>query len=171
MPEKYSRSPDRAEEFLQRDIFAVIWVVFFIIIIYLTFYAKEYIKSMIIVSVLFLAFILIEPMVRLTHGSKITTMISRGREVPTWKRFPMFLLAILILFALERGLEFVIKETLTIDAINIVLVVFWLLSLFLIYYFLFAHRADEHSDIFSAISNKNSKQKPRRHTKLKKRSL
>jgi hypothetical protein len=136
------KGTNRVFEFLQRDIFAIIWIVFIITIFYFSFYGKEFIKDMIIVSILFFAFLLIEPMVRLAHGSKITKMIARGKDVPPWKRFPMFFLAILILFALERGLEFGLDETIPTESINIILVIFWLLSLFLIYYLVFSKHED-----------------------------
>jgi hypothetical protein len=119
---------------------------------------------MIIVSILFFAFLLIEPMVRLAHGSKITKIISRGKEVPPWKRFPLFFLAILILFALERSLEVVLDETIPTESINIILVIFWLLSLFLIYYMVFSKSSE---DSVNTIFDKRKTQSYRRKRKYK----
>jgi hypothetical protein len=100
-------------------------------------------------------------MVRLAHGSKITKIISRGKEVPPWKRFPLFFLAILILFALERSLEVVLDETIPTESINIILVIFWLLSLFLIYYLVFSQNPEDKnkSNVKSQKTKLNSKRR------------
>jgi len=70
------KGSDQVIEFLRKDIFAIIWVIFIVVIMYLTFFGKKYVKDMIEVSILFLAFILLEPIVRMAHGSKITQFIS-----------------------------------------------------------------------------------------------
>jgi hypothetical protein len=157
------RSNNKAVGFLERDVFAIIWIVFLVLIIYLTMYRKEYIKDMITVSILFLVFLLIEPLVRLAHGSKITKKISRGREVPYWKRFPLFLAALLFLFVIERGLEAGIEESFPTESVNFILVLFWLISLFLFYYLIYSKHAEEPVDLIPG----QRKRKQKRFAKLK----
>ena len=134
---------DQARELLMRDVFAIIWVILIIVIILLTFYGKEYIKEMIVVSILFLAFFLLHPIVRMAHGSKITKIISGGKEVPPWKRFPIFLLAIFIIFGIKHLLDLGLGQMFPEHSINIVLVVFWLIALFSIYYLIFSEKTEE----------------------------
>lgn len=134
---------DKATDLVRKDIFAIIWIVFIVIIIYLTFFGKEYIKEMIVVSILFLAFFILEPIVRMAHGGKITQMISGGKDVPPWKRFPIFFVAILIVFAIKHLLELGLAETFPTESVTIILVVFWLIALFLIYYIIFSKKIEE----------------------------
>lgn len=115
---------DKVIDILKRDIFAIIWVIFIIIIIYLTFFGKEYIKDMIIVSILFLAFIMLEPLVRMAHGSTITKLISGGKDVPAWKRFPIFFVAILIIFTIKHLLELGLEHSFPTESVTIILVIF-----------------------------------------------
>ena len=136
------KSSDQVIEFLRKDIFAIIWVIFIVVIIYLTFFGKEYVKDMIVVSILFLAFILLEPMVRMAHGSKITQFISGGKDVPPWKRFPVFFVVILIVFAIKHSLEIGLDLAFTVESVNIVLVAFWLAFLFLIFYLIFSKKTE-----------------------------
>ncbi len=138
---------NKVMDFIKRDLFAIIWIIFIAIIIYLTFFGKEYIKDMIVVSILFLAFILLEPLVRMAHGSKITHFISGGKPVPSWKRFPIFFVAILIVFSIKHVLEIGLDQGFPTESVNIILVVFWLITLFSIYYLIFSKRTDEHKTI------------------------
>ena len=137
---------DRTVGFLKRDVFAIIWVIFIVVIILLTLFGKEYIKDMIVVTILFLAFLMLEPLVRLSHGSRITKVISGGKEVPPWKRFPLFFVAILIVFTIKHFLELGLDQTFPEQSINIVLVVFWLIALFAIYYLIFLPKIEEQKD-------------------------
>ena len=131
-------SKNGVADLIQKDIFAIIWIAFIVIIILLTFYGKEYIKDMIIVSIIFLAIFLLEPIVKMSHSNKLVQFISRGKPVAPWKRFPVFFLAILVVFSLKHFLEIGLDEALPIESINIILVLFWLLSLFFIYYLIFS---------------------------------
>jgi hypothetical protein len=134
------QAAEQVSAFLMRDVFAVIWVMFIAVIILLTFYGKHYIKDMIVVSILFLAFFILEPIVRMAHGSKIARMISRGKHVPHWKRFPVFFIAILIIFAIKNLLELGLDKGFAVESVNLVLVGFWLAFMFLVYYLIFSKR-------------------------------
>lgn len=138
---------DRTVDFLKRDVFAIIWVVFIVVIILLTFFGKEYIKDMIVVTILFLVIFMLQPLVRLSAGSKITKKISGGKEVPLWKRFPLFFVAILIVFTIKHVIELGLDQAFPKHSINIVLVSFWLVALFAIYYLILSPRIDEHKDV------------------------
>jgi len=134
---------NKVASLMQRDIFAIIWIVFIVAIILLTFYGKEYIKDMIIISIIFLAIFLLEPLVKMSHSNKIVQFISRGKPVDPWKRFPIFFLAILVVFTLKHFLELGLDASLPLESINIILVLFWLLSLFFIYYLIFSDLHDK----------------------------
>ncbi|WP_455393019.1 hypothetical protein [[Eubacterium] cellulosolvens] len=144
---------DKGVDFLRKDIFAIIWIIFIVVIIYLTFFGKEYVKEMIVVRIMFLAIFLLHPIVRMAHGSKITKFISGGKYVPAWKRFPIFFLAILLIFAIKHFLELGLAHTFTTDSVNIILVVFWLIALFSIYYLIFSQGAEEKKERFSKTRN------------------
>ena len=150
------QAAEQVSALLMRDVFAIIWVVFIVLIILLTFYGKHYIKDMIVVSILFLAFFVLEPFIRMAHGSKIARMISRGKEVPHWKRFPVFFVAILIIFAIKNLLELGLDEGFATESVNIVLVAFWLAFMFLVYYLIFSkqHRSDEEKVEISKIRSR-----------------
>jgi hypothetical protein len=128
---------------VQRDVFALIWIAFIVVIVILTFYGKEYIKDMIIVSIIFLAIFILEPLVKMSHSNKLVQFISRGKPVKTWKRFPIFFMAILIVFTLKHFLEIGLEESLPLESINIILVLFWLLSLFFLYYMIFSKQNEK----------------------------
>jgi len=132
---------DQLFDLIKKDTFAFIWLIFIASIILLTFYGKEYVKSMIVVSIMFLAFIMLEPLVHMAHGSKVVRMISGGKHVPTWKRFPVFFVAILIVFAIKEFLEEGLDRAFPAGSINIVFVAFWLAFLFLIYLLIFSKKA------------------------------
>jgi hypothetical protein len=137
---------DRTVDFLKRDVFAIIWVIFIVVIILLTFFGKEYIKDMIVVTILFLAIFMLQPLIRLSAGSKITKKISGGKEVPLWKRFPLFFVAILIVFTIKNVIEVGLDQAFPEHSINIVLVAFWLIALFAIYYLILLPRIEEPKD-------------------------
>ena len=137
---------DRTVDFFKRDVFAIIWIVFIVVIVLLTFFGKEYIKDMIVVTILFLAILMLKPLVNLSAGSKITKKISGGKEVPLWKRFPLFFVAILIVFTIKNVIEVGLDQAFPENSINIVLVSFWLIALFAIYYLILSPRIEEHKD-------------------------
>jgi len=132
---------DQIVDLIKKDIFAFIWLIFIAAIILLTYYGKEYVKSMIVVSIMFLAFIMLEPLVHMAHGSKVVRLISGGQHVPAWKRFPIFFVAILIVFAIKELLEVGLDRAFPAGSVNIVFVAFWLAFLFLIYILIFSKKA------------------------------
>jgi hypothetical protein len=151
------KGSDKALELIRKDVFAIIWAIFIVLIIYFTFFGKEYIKEMIVVSIMFLAFFLLEPLVTMSHGSKIAQFISGGKHVPSWKRFPIFFVAILIVFTIKHLLDIGLEETFHTESVNIVFVVFWLIALFAIYYLIFSQRAEEHEK-----ESKKGRRRPKR---------
>jgi len=132
---------NQIKSLFKKDTFAFIWLIFIAAIILLTFFGQHYIKDMIVVSLIFLAFIMLEPLVHMAHGSKITRMISGGRHVPAWKRFPIFFIAIIIVFAIKELLEVGLDHAFPAHSVNIVFVAFWLAFLFLIYLLIFSKKA------------------------------
>ena len=129
---------DQLGNLVRKDTYAVIWLVFIAAIIILTYFGKHYIKDMIVTSIMFLAIVLLEPLVHQAHSNKLTRLISGGKHVPAWKRFPIFFVAILIVFAIKHFLEAGLDRAFGTSAINPVFVFFWLSFLFLIYFLLFS---------------------------------
>jgi len=155
MPKK---KQNKIQEMFQNDIFTYIWLVFIVLIIYFTYFGKEFVREMIITSIMFLAFFLLEPLVKMAHGSKVTEFLARGKQIPPWKRFPIFFIAILIVFAIKHFLEKNLDEqTFPEHSVNIVFVVFWLIALFAIYYLIF----QQHSDDFQ--KHKPDARRPRKN--------
>lgn len=139
--ENLMKAGKRLESFFQKEPFTFIWLIFIAAIIALTYFGKHYVKDMIVVSILFLAFLMLEPIVHMAHGSKFTKLISGGRRVPVWKRFPVFFMAILIIFAIKHFLEYGLDRAFPSYAINIVFVFFWLAFLFLLFILIFSKKA------------------------------
>ena len=138
------KQQNKIQEMFQNDIFTWIWIVFIGLIIYFTYFGREFVREMIITSIMFLAFFLLEPLVKMAHGSKVTEFLARGKNIPPWKRFPIFFIAILIVFAIKHFLEENLNEaTFPEQSVTIVLVVFWLIALFAIYYLIFQQHSDD----------------------------
>ena len=49
---------DQINELFKKDTYAVIWIIFIAAIILLTYFGKNYVKDMIVVSIMFLAFLI-----------------------------------------------------------------------------------------------------------------
>jgi protein-S-isoprenylcysteine O-methyltransferase Ste14 len=79
----------------------------------------------------------------MSHGSKITKVISGGKYVEPWKRFPIFFGAIIIVFTIKHYLELYFKTSFDEHQINVVFVIFWLIALFAIYYLIFTKQHEE----------------------------
>lgn len=132
---------EQLADLFRKDVFALIWIIFIAAIIILTYFGKYYVKDMIVVSILFLAFIMLEPLVHMAHGSSVTRLISGGKYVPAWKRFPIFFIAIIIIFAIKEFLEVSLDHAFPAGAVNIVFVAFWLAFLFLLYLLIFSKKS------------------------------
>ncbi len=139
--ENLMKAGKRLESFFQKEPFTFIWLIFIAAIIALTYFGKHYVKDMIVVSMMFLAFIMLEPLVHMAHGKSVVKMISGGKYIPVWKRFPLFFVAILIIFAFKHSLEYALDKTFPTASINLVFVFFWLAFLFLIFLLIFSKKA------------------------------
>ena len=71
----------RIIELIRKDTFAFIWVVFIAFMVYLTFYGKTHVKDMIIISLIFLMFVLLEPLIHMSHKSSFVRFISNGNRL------------------------------------------------------------------------------------------
>jgi len=127
-------------DLLKKDTYTVIWIILIAAIILLTYYGKAYVKDMIVTSIMFLAIVLLEPMVQQAHSTKFTRLLSGGKNVPVWKRFPIFFVAIIIVFAIKHFLEDGLDHAFPAGAVNIVFVAFWLAFLFLIFILIFSKK-------------------------------
>ncbi|MEM5814371.1 MAG: hypothetical protein QXD77_00980 [Candidatus Aenigmatarchaeota archaeon] len=123
---------------LEHDVFAYIWAIFIAVFIILTIYFKTYVKEMIVISALFLIFWFIEPLMFGVTGKTVTTILSKGKEVAEWKRFPLFFLVIIFLYVLYNGIGMVISMAFPEESINVVFVVMWLGFLYLLWVYKFS---------------------------------
>jgi len=131
---------NQVSELLKKDTYAVIWIIFIAAIGLLTYFGKAHVKDMIVTSIMFLAFLMLEPLVRQSHSTKLTRLISGGKHVPVWKRFPIFFVAIIIIFAIKHILEVGLDHAFPAGAVNIVFVAFWLAFLFLLFLLIFSKK-------------------------------
>jgi len=132
---------DKEVRMLRKDIFAQIWVVLAVVLVVMTLYFKAYVKGMIIISILFMMFWYLQPLVFGVTGKTVTTYLSRGQKVPWWKRFPLFFLFIVMLAVLNAGLEAVFSMAFPEESVNIVFVIMWLGFLFLLWVYIFPKEA------------------------------
>jgi UDP-N-acetylmuramyl pentapeptide phosphotransferase/UDP-N-acetylglucosamine-1-phosphate transferase len=110
MPRKKNAQPI---DFIRNDIFLIIWIFFIALILLIWYYDSildtkhehHLITEMIAVSAIFLIFFLLEPVIRMSHSSKVSQIISKGEYVEPWKRFPIFFFALLIVFGIKHYLE------------------------------------------------------------------
>lgn len=140
MPQK---PQNKAVDMVRKDVFAVIWIALIAIIILLTLYGKHIMYEMITVSILFLLFLLLEPVMKMSHGSKISQYISGGKYVPPWKRFPIFFVVVLIVFTIKHYLENYLEHAFPEEHVNVVLVLFWFIALFSIYHLIVTKQHDD----------------------------
>ena len=115
------------------DVFTYIWIAFIISLILVMMFFRGYVKQMINMSVLFLIFWYLEPLVFGMTGTTMTTLISRGRKVVEWKRFPLFFLVTILVYLIYSGVEMVLDMAFPEEHINPVFVIMWLAMLFLLW--------------------------------------
>jgi len=120
---------------LKKDVFALIWIVFAVALLIMSVYFKEYVKDMIVISIMFILIRYLEPILYNMHGNSVTTFLSRGAHVPKWKRFPLFFLEIIFLYIVFQGLQLLIEYAFPTTSINIIVVIFWLGFLFFLWYY------------------------------------
>ncbi len=125
-------------EKLKRDTFAVVWIALIVALLLMTVFFKTYIKDMIVISILFLLFWYIEPLVLGVTGRTVTTFLSRGRRVPAWKRFPLFFLAIMVVYFAYVAIQATLDRAFPATSVNIVLVFLWVGFLFLLWVYKFS---------------------------------
>ena len=123
---------------LKKDVFAIMWIIFIATLIIMTLYFKQYVKDMIVISLVFLIAWYMDDYVYCNHRTSITTFLSRGQRVPSWKRFPLFFLEIVVLYGVYIFLENALNYAFPAQAINFVLVLLWVGFLFLIWIYKFS---------------------------------
>ena len=123
---------------IQKDIFAIIWIIFAAALALMTLFFKVYLRDMIVISIMFILFWFLEPVMYGMHGRSITSLLSRGQTVPKWKRFPLFFLEIILLYIIYAALQTVIESTLPASAVNFILVLLWVGFLFLLWQYYFS---------------------------------
>ena len=125
-------------EELEKDTFSYIWFIFIIVLILTTVAFKSYVKEMINISILFMIFFYLEPIMFGVTGRTATTILSRGRDVPVWKRFPLFFLVVIFVYVLYTGIQFALDLAFPEEHVNIVFVLTWLGFLYLMWVFIFS---------------------------------
>ncbi|MEM2874066.1 MAG: hypothetical protein QW063_01255 [Candidatus Nanoarchaeia archaeon] len=124
---------------LKRDVFIFIWIIFIAVLIVMTKYFKQYVKGMIVISLLFVIFWYFEPFLFGATGKTVTTYLSRGQKVPKWKRFPLFFLVIILLYIIYSGIQIVLNWAFPAESVNIVFVALWIGFLFLLWNYKFSN--------------------------------
>jgi len=127
----------RAAE-LKQDTFVYIWVLFIVAFVVMTVYLKSYVKEMINISVLFMIFFYLEPLMFGVTGKTVTTVLSKGQNVPNWKRFPLFFLVIVLVYFMYSGIQEMLDIAFPEEHVNIVFVLMWLGLLFLLWVYKFS---------------------------------
>jgi len=125
-------------ERLKKDVYAIIWIALIAALILMSVFGKVYIRDMMVISILFVIFWYLEPWLYGMHGKSVTTLLSRGQRVPTWKRFPIFFLEILLLYAIYSGLQSALESAFPAGSVNIVIVAMWVGFLFLLWVYRFS---------------------------------
>jgi hypothetical protein len=125
-------------ERLKKDMYAIIWIAMIAALVGMTFFAKLYVRDMMVISILFVLFWYLEPFLYGMHGKSITALLSRGHSVPRWKRFPIFFLEIILLYAIYSGLQSALESAFPAGSVNIVIVGLWLGFLFLLWVYKFS---------------------------------
>ncbi|MEM0372751.1 MAG: hypothetical protein QXO69_02870 [archaeon] len=134
-PKKIAK--EKVEE-LKQDTYAFIWLLFIVVLVAMSVYFKAYIKEMINVSILFLIFWYVEPMMFGATGTTVTTLLGRGKKVPAWKRFPLFFIVIILVYVLYNGIQFALNTAFPEESVNIVFIAMWLVMLFLLWVYKFS---------------------------------
>lgn len=125
-------------EKLKKDTFAIIWIIFAAVLVAMTVLFKQYVKGMIVISLLFLIFWYLEPLMFGATGKTVTAYLSRGQKVPRWKRFPLFFLVIILVYVLYSAIQMALDAAFPQESVNIVFVVLWLGFLFLLWHYKFS---------------------------------
>ncbi|MFH0829559.1 MAG: hypothetical protein V1887_00145 [Candidatus Aenigmatarchaeota archaeon] len=120
------------------DVFTYIWIAFIVALILTMMFFRGYVKQMINMSVLFLIFWYLEPLVFGMTGTTMTTLLSRGRKVAEWKRFPLFFVVTILVYVIYSGVEMVLDLAFPEEHINPVFVIMWLGMLFLLWVYKFS---------------------------------
>jgi hypothetical protein len=131
----------RAAE-LKQDTFVYIWSLFVIAFVVMTIYFKSYVKEMINISVLFMIFFYLEPLMFGVTGTTVTTLLSRGRKVANWKRFPLFFLIIIMVYVMYTGVQAILDMAFPEEHVNIIFVLMWLGMLFLLWIYKFSMESE-----------------------------
>ena len=127
---------------LKKDTFAQIWVLFAAVLVAMTLFFKASVKSLIIVSILFMLFWYVEPVIFGATGKTVTTYLSKGQKVPRWKRFPLFFLAIVALDLIYTGIQELFDIAFPETSVNLVFVLTWLGFLFLMWVYIFSKESE-----------------------------
>jgi hypothetical protein len=124
---------NRLTEKLKRDTLGLIWIVFIASLVVMTLWFKPYIKDLIIISILFLVFCLLEPFLLHSGSKEFANILPGGRAAPRWKKFPIFFGSIILLYFVYALLEEAMGRALPTGGINLVFVAIWIILLFIIY--------------------------------------
>ena len=129
----------KKENELIHDPYIYSWIIFAISIIAMTLYFKAYIKEMINISILFLIFWVVEPLILGVSGTTVTTLLGRGKTVSNWKRFPLFFIAVIMVYVLYSSVEELLGMAYLEEHVNFVFVMTWLGMLFLLWIYKFSN--------------------------------
>lgn len=123
---------------IENDVFTYIWIAFIVALVGMMVFFKGYVKQMINISILFLIFWYLEPIIFGMTGTTVTTLLSRGRKVTEWKRFPLFFLVTILVYVLYSGVEMALDLAFPEEHVNPVFVIMWLGMLFLLWVYKFS---------------------------------
>ena len=127
----------KAEE-MEKDTFSYIWFIFIVSLTVMALGFKGYTKEMINVSILFMIFWYLQPLMFGMTGRTVTTILSKGQDVPIWKRFPLFFLVIVVLYLINRGIQIALDMAFPDEHVNIVFVIIWIGFLYFIWVYVFS---------------------------------
>lgn len=123
---------------IKQDVFALIWILFAAVLLAMSVYFKDFIKEMMVISVLFLVFWYLEDIMFGMTGTTVTTVISRGKKIEAWKRFPLFFLAVVLIDVVWNVMWYLLDLAFPGEQVNIVFIGMWLGLLFLLWVYKFS---------------------------------
>lgn len=123
---------------LEKDVFAIMWLILIIVLVILTVFFKPYLKQIINISIVFMIFYYMQPLMFGMTGRTVTTFLSRGQKVPVWKKFPLFVLVVVIINLLYSGIQTVLDIAFPEEHVNIVFVIVWMGFLYLMWVSVFS---------------------------------
>ena len=135
---KAKAAAKRKAEEMEKDVFSYIWLLLIVTVIILTVGFKGYMKEMINVSILFIIFWYLQPLTFGMTGRTVTTVLSKGQDVPIWKRFPLFFLVIVVLYLINTGIQAALNMAFPDEHVNIVFVIVWLCFLYFVWVYVFS---------------------------------